>query len=528
MITRRIAAPVERVLAAAASAPIPTSFTDPVEPVRAGDSVRWSSEPDMLEDVERVADARAAGNGETELTLRATYRIGMPYFAWFFYPLVRRSIRGGLEHMADVIEARALGRPEPATPKRPAWLPRDRTTRAQTGSIATICAALVVAGFGGSLFTQALPFLAKSFHASDADLGVALSITRVGTFVGLAGAALADRRGRRTILLASVVAVCVASALSAFAPNLVSFAALQVIVRGFVQLATVVGYIAITEESPEGSRAFLLAFAGMSFGAGFAIGAALVPLGDIAQGTWRIMFAVSALGLLLVPDFRRRMTETRRFAAISARAAAARSRELVDQVYGGRFTVVAGLAFLLGFFGAPSLQFTNQYLSDVRGYSGVGITLLRAVTQALPGLIAIVIGGKLAESSGRKPIAMRATLLLAVASVGFFLLGGPMIWVTMLVATVAGALSGPAMTSFTTELFPTEVRGRAGAALLGASVLGAVSGLLLVGYLADPLGDVGKAVAVTCIAPVIVALFLIPRLPEGGGVALDELSPPEV
>jgi hypothetical protein len=64
--------------------------------------------------------------------------------------------------------------------------------------------------------------------------------------------------------------------------------------------------------------------------------------------------------------------------------------------------------------------------------------------------------------------------------------------------------------------------------LLGASVLGAVGGLLLVGYLADPLGDVGKAVAVTCIAPVVVAVLLIPRLPEGGGRALDELSPPEV
>lgn len=527
MITRRIAAPVERVLAAAAE-PIPTGFADPVLPKRTDQRIRWSSESDAVEDIERVAEVRDAGNGATELTLRSSYRVGMPYFGWFFAPFVRRAVRSSLAHMADVMEARALHRPEPPSPKRPAWLPRDRTTGAQTASIATICMALVVAGFGGSLFTQALPFLAKSFDASDADLGVALSVTRVGTLVGLVGASLADRRGRRMILLVSVVGVCVASALSALAPNLVSFAALQVVVRGFVQLAGVVGYIAVTEESPEGSRAFLLAFAGMSFGAGFAIGAALVPLGDIGAGTWRAMFACAALGLLLVPGFARRMTETRRYAAMSARAATARGRELIDAVYGGRFKVVAALAFFLGFFGAPSLQFTNQYLSDVRGYSGVGITILRAATQALPGLVAIVIGGKLAESGGRKPIATRATLGLAAASAGFFLLGGPLLWMMMLVATVAGALSGPAMTTFTTELFPTEVRGRAGAALLGTSVTGAVAGLLLVGYLADPLGDVGKAVAVTCIAPVIVALFLIPRLPEGGGRALDELSPPEV
>jgi MFS family permease len=150
------------------------------------------------------------------------------------------------------------------------------------------------------------------------------------------------------------------------------------------------------------------------------------------------------------------------------------------------------------------------------------------VTQAFPSLIAIVLGGRLAESRGRKPVAAGSMLVLAVATAGFFLWGGPELWLAMLVATVAGAMSGPAITAFNTELFPTEVRGRASAALLGAGVAGSASGLLLVGYLADPLGDVGKAVAVTCIVPVIVALLLIPRLPEGRGRALDELSPPEV
>ena len=98
----------------------------------------------------------------------------------------------------------------------------------------------------------------------------------------------------------------------------------------------------------------------------------------------------------------------------------------------------------------------------------------------------------------------------------------------MFVGTVAGAMSGPALTAFNTELFPTEVRGRAAGALLGAGVAGSAMGLLLVGYLSDPLGGVGKAIAVTCVVPLIVAAFVIPKLPEGRGRALDELSPPEV
>jgi MFS family permease len=266
----------------------------------------------------------------------------------------------------------------------------------------------------------------------------------------------------------------------------------------------------------------------MASGAGFALGAGLLPIADLAGGVWRVLFGLAALGLLLVPGLARRLPETGRYAALSARAAASRARELIDPVYGGRFFIAAALGFLLGFFGSPSLQFTNRYLSDVRGYSGIGIFALRGVTQGIPALIAILAGGLLAESRGRRVVASRATLALGLSSAVFFLTGGAMLWIAMLVATIAGAMSGPALTAFNTELFPTEVRGRAGAVLLAVSVVGAAAGLLLVGYLADPIGDVGKAVAITCIAPVIVAVLLIPRLPEARGRALDEISPPEV
>ena len=330
------------------------------------------------------------------------------------------------------------------------------------------------------------------------------------------------------MLLLSIGGVCTASALTAIAPNLAAFTTLQVFVRGFYQLAQVVGFIAIMEEAPEDSRAFLLAVGGMAAGAGFALGAGLLPIADLAPWAWRTMFAVTGLGLLALPGLSARLSETGRYAAMADRAAGAKAGELVDSLYGGRFTLVAVMVFMLGFFGTPSLQFTNRYLQDVRGFSGLGIFWLRAVTQSFPALIGIVLGGRLAESRGRKPVASQATFVLGIATVGFFLWGGPALWVAMLVATVAGAMSGPPVTAFNTELFPTEVRGRAAAALLAAGVAGSVLGLLLVGYLADPLGDVGKAVAVTCIVPVIVALFLIPRVPEGRGRALDELSPPEV
>jgi len=526
MLVRRIAASPVRVLDAALD-PIETGFADPTTPRIEGTTVTWSSLRDLVGEVQRVAVV-ARGDEGAILELRAHYDFAIPYFGWLYRPLVRSAVRRSLEHIADVMEARALGRPEPAPPRRPVWLTRDRMTARQAANIATIAVILIVAGYGGGLFTQTVDFVAKSFHATDADLGVALAITRAGTLVGIVGSVLADRRGRRRIMLASIVGVCAASALTALASNLAVFTTLQIFVRGFVQLATVVGCIAITEEAPEGSRAFLLAIAGMAAGAGFALGAGLLPFADLAPWAWRLMFAVAGLGLLALPGLRRRLIETGRYTAMADRAAGASAGELVDAVYGGRFALVAAVIFLLGFFGTPSLQFTNRYLQDVRGFSGLGIFWLRAVTQALPSFAAIVVGGRLAESSGRKPIASRSLIVLAIASTAFFLWSGAGLWLGMLVATIAGAMSGPAITAFNTELFPTEVRGRASAALLVAGVAGSVAGLLLVGYLAEPLGDVGRAVAVTCVVPLVVALFLIPRLPEGRGRVLDELSPPEV
>jgi len=526
MIVRRIAAPPDAVLAAAAE-PITTGFADP-GPARIEDgTVRWTTTDDIAREVERIADVRPDGSGSI-VSLYAVVTFDLPYFGLLFRPLVGRAVRRSLEHIGDVIEARASGPPAPPEPTRPFWAGRDPIPPRRAATVAAICAVLFVGGYCGSLFTQTLDYLAKSFHATDANLGVALAVTRIGVLVGLAGSILADRRGRRRILLVSITGVCAMTAFSALTPNLGSFGALQVFVRGFVQLGGVVGYVAVTEEAPEGSRAFLLALAGMAAGAGFALGAGLLPIADVASGAWRLMFAIGGLGLLLLPGLARRLPETERYASMSARAAGAHASELVDSTYGGRFAIVAAMGFLLGLFGSPSLQFTNRYLSDVRGYSATGILWLRSITQGVPGLAGILIGGRLAESHGRKPVAARATLALGVTSVVFFLTGGISLWVGMLLATIAGAMGGPAITAFNTELFPTEVRGRAGATLLAFSVVGAASGLLLVGYLADPLGDVGKAVALTCVAPVIVALFLIPRLPEARGRALDDLSPPEV
>jgi len=306
------------------------------------------------------------------------------------------------------------------------------------------------------------------------------------------------------------------------------FGAIQVVSRGFVNLAVVVGFIATTEEASEGSRAYSLAVASIASGVGFALGSLLLPIADLSPEAWRILFLVGGLGLFAVPGLVRRLPETRRYAALGHRVAAARAEELIDPIYGGRLAVVAAIGFLLALFASPESQFMNRYLGEERGYSGLDILILRALTQGAPALIGVWIGGRVAESSGRKPVAAPASLAMAIAGALFFLTGGSLLWLMLLITTVAGAVAGPSLAAFNTELFPTEVRGRAGGILLIIAVLGSALGLLLGGYLAEPLGGIGKAVAITAVGPLVAALLLIRLLPEARGRALDEISPPEV
>jgi len=486
---------------------------------------RWVESNDIVSDApSRVV----ACIQDTSLELTATYSSRVPYFFWLFDPLTRGSVRRRLTHVARTVEALADGTEPPSPPKRAVWAPPSAMTSAQVRAVATLSLLMALTEYASSLLTQTIDFVAKSFHATNAQLGVLTAVTRVGNLIVLVGGVLADRIGRRRLLLVTVSVVLVATSLSALAPTLWTYGFLQVIVNGGTNLAFLVGFIAAMEEAPEDSRTYTIAIVGIAAALGFVVGAILLPVADVRPGAWRGMYAIGALGLLFLPTIGRSLRETRRFAALVARQVRGRVGEVVDKRYGSRFALMCLTGYLLNVYFAPQSQFTNRYLADERGFSGLGILVLRAVTQTATALIAAYGGGRLAESVGRKPVARWGLVVGAAATAAFFIGGGPLLWVTFAVSTMGQSGAAPALSAFTSELFPTEVRGTAGAGLTITGVMGSATGLLLSGYLAKPFGSIGKAVALTCIAPVIVGVFLINRLPEAKGVLLDDVSPSEV
>jgi MFS family permease len=475
-----------------------------------------------------VATVEPEGDGAA-LTLAAEQHLHVDFFQWFFGPVFRFELRRGVRHVARAVQADLAGEPIPAPPRPGPLTPPAAFGAEQATLIATVSFACALASFAGALFGQNADSIANAYGISNNGLGESLALTRFGALFALIAAALADRVGRRRILLGAVVTVCVANAASAVAPNIETFTASQLLLRAGINAAIVVGGIAVVEEAPEGARAFAVAMLGLASGAGYACSVVLLPLADLGPQTWRIAFAVSAASVLLLPVIARRLRETSRYERIAARTESrGRVHEVVDRSYRWRFALLAGVGFLSNVFSAPSAQLTNRYLTDERGFSSSGIALLRATTNGLPGLAGILLAGRLTETRGRRPVAIVGILVGTVLTMVFFLGSGWILWVSSTLAIVAAASGTLAVGTMDAEMFPTEVRGTSNALLLICYVLGSSVGLVAAGSLSDVLGGLGNAIALLGLAPILAALFLLPRLPESSGRSLDDVSPPEV
>jgi predicted MFS family arabinose efflux permease len=466
----------------------------------------------------------------TEVALAIENPTRVPYFDWFLGPFLRRGERQTLRYNAARLAAVIEGRPPPPEPRRRGpLLPPVPFPRHAVALLGTVAAIAALANFGGALFGQTADSVTNSFGQSTKALGVSLAVSRGGVLISLVASALADRQGRRRLLLICFAGVCVTNAISAVAPGFIIFTGAQAMTRAFANGAFVVAAIAAVEEAPEGARAYALSMLALAYGAGFAIAVVLLPISDIGEQSWRIAFAISALSILLLPRLARGLKETGRYVDLARRSVhRGRLREVFDRAYGYRFLLLALAAFLTNFFSAPSAQLTNRFLTDEHGFSNTLIAAFRAVTAGLPGLLGIIIAGKLAESRGRRPVAIVGLAVATVCQMTFFLGDGAVIWFAATFAIVAASGAAIVLAAFDTELFPTEVRGTSNALLLVCAVGGSAAGLLLATNLEDVVGGLGPAIALCGLAPLLAAAFVMPWLPEPADRELDDVSPSEV
>jgi MFS family permease len=396
--------------------------------------------------------------------------------------------------------------------------------------------AAFAAGFGQFGVVAALGDVAREFGrithgASLADqaglsgtvLGAGLAVIRLSSLLALALTGMADRVGRRTMLLGTVTVGLVITVASAVSPGYWWFVVVFALGRPFLSATNALAQVIAAEQTSALDRAKAVAFVAAGYGVGAGLTAVVHSLASSSLG-FRWIVALAAVPLLVVPVIARWVTEPDRFTA--AEEAPDRPMPVLGAVaprFRRRLAVVVTVAFAISLITGPANTFVFLYAQNVRHLSGVE-TAAMVVGAGVAGLGGLLLGRWLADRYGRRPTGALGMVGIA----GFATLtysGGT--WALVL-GYVLGILSGsvfaPAAGALVNELFPTSVRASVSGWWLVAGVLGASGGLVGFGAVADAGERFGQAAMVTFL-PAALAAALFWCVPETRGREPEDMWP---
>ncbi len=372
------------------------------------------------------------------------------------------------------------------------------------------------------LLSLAAPSIAEGLDVSVARFGIGVAVIRLAALGSMPVLRLADRFGRRQMLLVSVLAFTIATAATSLAWGLVSFVVFQMVARLFLATEESLAGIVISEEVRPDRRGAGLTLLGIIAMLGFGLVAIMLLVVPLTPLDWRILYLAALPPLLLVAWLRRNLRETQAFtvAAEDDRVQASFWPE-VDRAHRPRLwriTVVLGAHGLLA---TPMFFYAAELAQDGYGWEGLFTVIVIAAGPAT--LLGYVAGGRLSDRVGRKPVVLWSSLIviLGVALVfsqerwlfapGFFLLTG---------ADAGLAAVRPAYLS---ELFPTEVRATLLSFVFAVVVAAGSVGLVVVGALE---GTVSTTAAIYGLLVVmLIGLVALQRLPETVGADVITSSP---
>ena len=398
----------------------------------------------------------------------------------------------------------------------PWWYPSQRPDARSATVLGLLATLSLVVGYHGTLLSRTMSFAADEFGAGSAAQGDALAAVRIGGVLAVGLGAVADRRGRRLILSVALFTCIGATVAGAFAPDLVALVGTQAVNRGACAAAALLLVVIAAEEMPAGARAYALSLLSMTGALGAGIALWVLPIADTGVRAWRVLYLIPLLFVPVVIRFGGLIPESRRFSRAH--------RNLPLAGHYRRLVLVAGTGLLYNVFAGPQSQFLTEYLRDERGMSAAMISLFVVLTST-PASIGIVVGGRLADTRGRRVVGAVAASAGAALIALSFVFSGPAMWIAALVGGIVAAAMVPALTVYGPELFPTSLRGRANGIVSMAAMGGSVIGLVAAGRLEEGLGSFGRAMSLLAVAPALMAVLILAFFPETARRELEDINP---
>jgi len=479
-----------------------------------------------VERYERRLTVTEAGD-QFAVTESIDFRLAVPIWRPAFNPLVKRR----LKH-----------RPERAA----WWAPPDQIDPTSARVLAYLAIVAIIAGYLGSILSQTLSFAGEEFSVDSSGQAANAAIIRIGTPIAFGVMWLADRRGRRLLLLSTGVVGCLLAATTAISPGMWAYTSSQTLARGLSTALSLLVVVVAAEESPNHSRAFVVSILSLCGGLGSGMVVWAVPLAGTGIGGWRWIPALAMLGIIPLVIMWRHLPETRRFTSAQLRLEVADppaidhkpidrkpiDRKPIDRRVApaaglasqrNRLLLLGGTAMLFALFAAPGSTLNTDYLREVHDFSADRVTIFKLVTSTPIG-IGVVAAGWLADRRGRKIIGAIGITLGTLFTVVEYNTSGSVLWISAIIGTVVGGAVVPTLGVYGPELFGTLRRGRNNAIVTLAGVVGSVSGLLAASWLLDRT-DYGNTFMFLGVGPLIVAGLLLFVFPETAKKSLEDINP---
>lgn len=382
-----------------------------------------------------------------------------------------------------------------------------------------------------SLLSAAIKHINEDLGIELAESGYFLGAIRLGGLLTFAILPFADRIGRRRLFLAALVGMSVGTMVTGFAQTPIQFVTAQIVARAFMLAAVAVSIVIVIEEFPAAHRGWGIGVMGAVGGFGFGLGAMLFAAIDLLPYGWRALYVFGIAPVLLLPFFRRELTETQRFRVLQeAGGAAAGKFALLGPIIAllrrqPQRALALGLTGLLAAFGTIAVfQYASLFVQEVHGFEPWQYSSMIMLGGGV-GIVGNVVAGRLGDRIGRRRVGLIAYGCFPAAALLFYFGPASTLWLAFAAIVFCNSAGEVVSRALAGELFETGHRGTSSGWLMLMHALGWALGLFVIGLGGFDLDGLSRAVPLLALAVAAGGICLL-LLPETRQRELEEINAP--
>jgi SP family galactose:H+ symporter-like MFS transporter len=443
--------------------------------------------------------------------------------------------------------------------------------QSQKDAVMHVAIIAATAALGGLLFgydtgviSGALLFLREAFHLSALMLGVVTSIALAGAALGASVAGLlADRFGRRPVLIATAGVFIVGAIASALAPGLILLLAGRLLVGIGIGGASMLTPLYLAEIAPAPARGALVSFNQLAVTVGILV-SYLVGYALAGSGSWRWMLGLGGVpgvilvvGMLFLPETPRWLAghghvdkardalrelrgrdadiepEMKALRAdLGAQAQSSPRNRLDHEAARLPLIVGIGLAIFQQVTGINTVIYFAPVIFQASGLSSASAAILATAGIGVVNVVMTMVAIWLVDRVGRRILLLGGLAGMGISLCGLataFLLGsGP--WLGALTAVSLAAYVGcfaiglgPVFWLLISEIFPLAIRARG---MSAATIANWLANLVVALTFLDLVDLLGRPGVFFLYAGLTLAALLFARalVPETKGLSLEAVE----